>query len=503
MTPGGRHISLWLAEGTATDYPPLEGTHRCDVAVVGAGITGLTTALLLAREGRSVTVLDQGRVGTGATGNTTAKVTSQHGATYLRLRLTLGRAAAETYGAANEAAKERIASFVDEGISCDFRRRPAYLYAASRVERFLVEREARAAAEAGLPATFVEETPLPFETHGAAKFDGQAEFHPYRYLSGLAELIEAAGGRIFERTRAVQVHEGSPCRTETEGGEVLADHVVVATLIPFLDRGLFFARAFANRSYAISARIAGPPPDGMFINPGSPTRSIRAHPHGDSELLLVGGEGHKVGSGKAQPERYERLVEFASRHWEVQAVEHRWSAQDYSPDDGVPYVGPLHARSRRIHVATGLKKWGITGGTAAAMIIRDAIVGRENRWAGLFSSTRIRPLAEAPKFAWENAQAGLHFAGDRLRERGTRSIHELESGEGDIVSAAGSKVAGHRDDDGRLHAVSARCTHLYCQVRWNQAERSWDCPCHGSRFSPDGEVLNGPAVRPLDRRPID
>ena len=257
MTLGGRHISLWLANGTATNHPPLEGTHQCDVAVVGAGITGLTTALLLAREGRSVAVLDQGRIGTGVTGHTTAKVTSQHGATYLRLRLTLGRAAAETYGAANEAAKERIAAFVEEGIDCDFRRRPAYLYATSRVERFLVEREARAAAEAGLPATFLNEAPLPFETRGAVRFDAQAEFHPYRYLTGLARLLEEAGGRLFERTRAVQVHEGAPCRAEAESGDVLADHVVVATLIPFLDRGFFFARAFPSRSYAVSARIEG------------------------------------------------------------------------------------------------------------------------------------------------------------------------------------------------------------------------------------------------------
>jgi glycine/D-amino acid oxidase-like deaminating enzyme/nitrite reductase/ring-hydroxylating ferredoxin subunit len=503
VTLGGRHTSLWLADETATSYPSLQGSHRCDVAVIGAGITGLTSALLLAREGRSVALLDQGRIGTGVTGHTTAKVTSQHGATYLRLRLTLGRAAAETYGAANEAAKERIASFVEEGIDCDFRRRPAYLYATSQAQRFLVEREARAASEAGLPAAFVDEVPLPFQTHGAARFDGQAEFHPYRYLTGLARLLEEAGGRVFERTRAVQVHDGIPCRTEAESGELLADHVVVATLIPFLDRGLFFARASPSRSYAVSARIEDPPPHGMFINVGSPTRSIRAHPDGDSEWLLVGGEGHKVGSGKAQPERYERLVEFASRHWKVQSVGHRWSAQDYSPGDGVPYIGRLHPRSRHIHVATGLKKWGITGGTVAALVIRDAIVGRENRWADLFSSTRVRPLAEAPKFAWENAQAGFHFVGDRVRQRGTRSIHDLEPGEGDIVSAATGKVAGYRGDDGRLHAVSARCTHLYCQVRWNDVERSWDCPCHGSRFSPDGEVLNGPAVRPLDRRPID
>jgi nitrite reductase/ring-hydroxylating ferredoxin subunit len=352
-----------------------------------------------------------------------------------------------------------------------------------------------------LPATFVDEAPLPYATHGATRFDDQAEFHPHKYVVGLAKLLEEAGGRIFEHTRATQVHEEAPCRVETESGEVLADQVVVATLMPFLDRGVFFARAFPSRSYVVSARIAEPAPSGVFINVGSPTRSLRSHPCGNGELLLIGGEGHHVGSGEAQPERYERLIEFAHRHWKVDSIEHRWSAQDYSPDDGVPYVGRLHLRSRRIYVATGLKKWGITGGTMAAILICDAILGRENPWAKLFSSTRLRPLAEGPKFALENAQVGLHFVGDRILQRGTRPIGDLAPGEGDIVSAGGRKVAGYRDEEGHLHAVSTRCTHLYCQVRWNSAERTWDCPCHGSRFTPEGTVLNGPAVSPLDRRP--
>jgi glycine/D-amino acid oxidase-like deaminating enzyme/nitrite reductase/ring-hydroxylating ferredoxin subunit len=489
--------SLWFdTTEPRREHPPLDGDRHVDVAVVGAGITGMTAALLLARAGRTVAVVDQHVVAGGTTGHSTAKVTSQHGLTYALLRLTHGRDAARAYGQAMEAAKERIAELVGEGIDCSFRRRAAYLYASAGWQRPLIEREADAAAQAGLPAAFVDSTPLPFDVHGAVRFDDQAEFDPRAYVAGLARLLVEAGGEVFEHTRARQVHEGAPCRVETARGTLVADDVVVATLMPFLDRGGFFARAYPNRSYVVTARIAGPPPDGMFINAGGPTRSVRAH----GGLLLVGGEGHHVGSSKAQPERYDALVEFARRHWDVQSIEHRWSAQDYNPDDQVPYAGRLHLRSRHVYVATGLRKWGITAGTAAAMIISDAILGRQNDWAGLFSSTRVRPVQEAPRFLLENSRVGVRFFADRLKQRGTRPIADLAPGEGAIVSAGGRKVASYRDDDGTLHAVSSRCTHLGCQVVWNAAERTWDCPCHGSRFDVDGEILNGPAVDPLAPR---
>jgi glycine/D-amino acid oxidase-like deaminating enzyme/nitrite reductase/ring-hydroxylating ferredoxin subunit len=490
----GRPRSLWLeTTEPRTEHPPLDGDTHVDVAVVGAGITGMTAALQLARAGRTVAVVDQHVIGGGTTGHSTAKVTSQHGRAYHLLRLAHGRDAARRYGQAMEWAKEHIAA---QGVECGFRRRAAYLYGSASWQRPLLEREAEAAGQAGLPAQFVETTPLPFDVHGAVRFDDQAEFDPRAYVLGLARQLEEAGGKIYERTRAKQVHEGEPCRVETDRGTLVADDVVVATLMPFLDRGGFFARAYANRSYVVTARIAGQPPDGMFINAGSPTRSLRAH----GDLLLVGGEGHHVGSGKAQPERYEALIEFARRHWDVRSIEHRWSSQDYSPDDLIPYAGRLHLRSRHVYVATGLKKWGITAGTVAAAIMADAILERENDWASLFSSTRVR-FQEAPRFLLENTRVGVHFVADRLKQRGTRPIEELAPGEGAIVSAGGEKVAGYRDDEGNLHAVSSRCTHLGCQVVWNAAERTWDCPCHASRFDVDGDVLNGPAVDPLPPRP--
>ncbi len=497
-----RHTSLWLDDTEATHYPTLQGDRVFDVAVIGGGITGLTAALLLAREGQSVCLLDQGVIAMGTSGHTTAKVTSQHHLTYARIRVSHGKDGAATYGAAMEAAKERVASFVDEGINCDFRRRPAYVYATRPGERALLEREAQAAQEAGLPATMDDEVPLPFDTRGGMRFDNQVEIHARRYLLGLADRFVRAGGEIFEHTRAVHVDESGGCVVHTDGqGRVEAEHVVVATLMPFLDRGGHFARAFPSRSYVLTARVQAGLPDAMLISAAPPMYSIRSVPYRGEELLMVLGQNHHLGSPKASPERFEKVAQFARQHWDVTSFEHRWSAQDYSSDDGVPYIGRLNIRSKRIQVATGFKKWGMTSGTLAGMLITDAIVGRDNPWASMFSSTRVKPLAEAPRFLAENGRVGVRFVADRILARGQRDIAELDIGEAGIVSCNGQKVAGYRDEEGRLHAVSSRCTHLGCQVAWNDAERSWDCPCHGSRFDPDGQILNGPATKPLDPRP--
>jgi Rieske Fe-S protein len=346
--------------------------------------------------------------------------------------------------------------------------------------------------------------PLPFAVEGAVAFDDQAEFHVRSYLVALIAALAAGGCRIFERSRAVEVdsHE-QPAVVKTPGGRVVADQVVVATHYPFLDRSLAFARVHPERSYAILCRIAGTPPDGMLISAGSPTRSVRAVRVGDEELLLVGGEGHRTGTGGDTEERYERLAAFAREHWEVRSVDYRWSAQDNTTVDRVPYVGRLSPREHRVFMATGFAKWGMTGGTAAALLLTDLLVGRDNPSASLFDPNRLNLRASAKKLVKENLQAGLRFAGDRLTKAGWRSADDLRRGEGDILRVGGERVAAYRDDDGTLHAVSPTCTHLGCQVNFNAAERSWDCPCHGSRFSTDGRVLQGPAVHRLERKPLN
>jgi glycine/D-amino acid oxidase-like deaminating enzyme/nitrite reductase/ring-hydroxylating ferredoxin subunit len=479
--------SVWL-ESPAPSYARLDADVTADVAVLGGGIVGVTTALLAHEAGARVVLLEADRIGRGTTGHTTAKVTSQHGAIYA----SLADDAARTYGWANQDALEWIAARVAaDGIECDFRRRASYVYG----RRARMAREARAAAAAGLPAALVEETPLPYPVEAAVRFVEQAEFDAYRYVTALAAQLP----EVYEHTRAVQVDGGV---VATPGGTVTAEHVVVATHYPFLDRSLAFARVHPQRSYAIACRIAGAPPEGMFISAGSPTRSVRAVPVAGEELLLVGGEGHRTGTGGDTSARYARLEAFAREHWEVRSVDYRWSAQDNTTVDGLPFVGPLTPFEPRVLMATGFAKWGMTGGTAAALVLAARMEGREHPATRLLDPSRLRPREAAARFVKENAEAGLRFLADRLTKPGRRALEDLAPDEGDIVRHRGERVAGYRSAGGELFALSPTCTHLGCQVNFNRAERSWDCPCHGSRFAVDGTVLQGPAVHRLEGKPV-
>jgi glycine/D-amino acid oxidase-like deaminating enzyme/nitrite reductase/ring-hydroxylating ferredoxin subunit len=486
----GRAVSPWLDGAEHPARPTLERDLEVDVVVIGAGIIGLGTALELQRGGASVAVLETRRVGAGVSGNTTAKLSSLHGLVYDDLRSSRGTDAATAYAAANEFGIERVRANAEQlEIDCDLRRKPNYTYTEDPGRRGDLEAEAEAANAAGLPVAVTERTDLPFEVAVAIRLDDQAEFHPLKYLLGVASELDCEGPTVFEQTRATGVGRG---RVSTlSGHEVTAERVIVATQLPFLDRGLFFARCPAQRSYALSARLAGAPPEGMYLSAETPTRSLRALPWNDEELVIVGGAGHELGHGDAI-ESYRDLEAFARRSFDVVSFEHRWSAHDFEPEDGLPYVGRLLPFSDRVLTATGMHKWGLAMGTAAASILADQALGRDNQWAKSFDPWRLPPLRAAPSYVKHNADSGLHFFADRARRGGKAA--ELGPGEGAVIGDRLRQKAVHRDDDGVLHAVSARCTHLGCIVDWNAAERTWDCPCHGSRFDALGEVLNGPAT---------
>jgi glycine/D-amino acid oxidase-like deaminating enzyme/nitrite reductase/ring-hydroxylating ferredoxin subunit len=497
--------SFWLETTPETDYPALTDGQSVDVAVVGAGITGVTAAVLLKRAGKTVALLDSRRIVRGATGYTTAKVTAGHGASYSKIRKGFGEDGTRTYAEANEAALERIAQFVDEdGIDCDFERKANYVYAESDEEVAQLRQEAEVERKAGLAVNLVDETPLPFSVSAALRLDNQAQFHPRRYLLALAATIPGDGSHVFENSRVHGVKHGEPCEVSTEQGTLRARDVVLATHLPILDSGLFFTKAYPHQSYAVAAPIGqAPDPEGMYINSGTPTRSIRTLRDGDRLFIQVGGNGHKVGEEEDTPSRYDQLEGFLRRHWpDAGQVRYRWSTEDFMTHDYVPYVGRLRRGTEHLYAATGYSKWGMTNGTAAAMIVADRILGRRNPWAELYDSNRLVRRSGLSSFVKENASAGIRFFADRLSRADRVAVQDLTPGSGAIVRVRGRKTAVYRDEQGTLHALSPVCQHLYCLVDWNPAERTWDCPCHGSRYAGDGRAIEGPTTKDLKRRSL-
>lgn len=513
-TTGGPGGSLW-AEG-ATEAPPValaEGTgpREVDVCVVGGGIVGMTAALLATRRGRAVAVLEADRVGAGVTGATTGKVTALH---HLRYADLLSRHDAARVQAFADAQRGGLAWMRDEadGIDCAWHERTAFTYVRDASRRDEVAREAEALWSLDVPVLVTEDIPLDDVCAAALRLDGQAELHGRRYVLGLADRVRAAGGTVHEGARVDGLRRGGAGWEVRIGGEtrVTARDVVVATHVPLLDRGLYFARLEPERSYAVAVPLSAGPVEAMLYADDPPSRSVRGHRAGDVDLAIVGGEGHTTGRDATSPGRFDALERWAHAHLPTAgAATHRWSSQDLVPVDGLPYAGVYHPGARGLWVATGFAKWGLAGGTAAALVVDAALAGDPHPWAPAMDPGRFTPRASAVSLTTVNASVMAHLAGDRLSTlvRGGDDADDLAPGEGRVVRRGGRPVAVSRTPDGVRREVSATCTHLGCEVRWNADELSWDCPCHGSRFGADGRVLEGPAASPLAPReesaPVD
>jgi glycine/D-amino acid oxidase-like deaminating enzyme/nitrite reductase/ring-hydroxylating ferredoxin subunit len=500
----GKAESYWIDSSPPTAYPPLDGERKVDVAVVGAGIAGISAAFMLKRAGLTVALVDARRIGTGTTGYTTAKITSLHRLIYRHLIERFGVAKARQYADANQAAIETIATYVREfSIPCGFERKPAYTFAESEESRNIVEAEADAAKGLGLPASYVEEIPLPVETFGAVRFESQAQFHPRNYLLALAERIEGEGSSVLENTRALAVEEREDgVSVRTERGSILADHLILATHYPIHDRpGAYYARMQASRSYALGIRVGEPFPDGIFINAEGSVHSWRSHPDDGGDLVIVTGAAHGVGQVADTRERYRNVEAYARLVYPVTSVDYHWSAQDYITADRVPYIGRLAPGHDRVYVATGFGKWGMTAGTAAAMILSDLVLGRSSPWSEVFDPGRF---TEEPGYP-EWVAGTLRSAGGEVEIAAARFEQEVSAiprGEGKVIEAGGQKVAVYRDEDGGVHTLDPTCMHMACTVAWNNAESSWDCPCHGSRYDARGKVIQSPTVRDLAEKTV-
>ncbi|MFJ3820554.1 FAD-dependent oxidoreductase [Streptomyces nodosus] len=509
-TEKGFRGSYWIetAPGGEPALPP-SSDLAVEVAVIGGGVAGLSTAWKLARRGHEVAVLEADRIAAGVTGHTTAELTALHTLVYDHLRRTRGREGARLYADSQSAAIRRAAEIAaDLGIECEWEGAAACTYAedAERVAR--LRAGAEAAREAGLPAEFVTDTELPYPVAGAVRVTGQAQFHPVKYLRALTDELRRRGGTVYEGTRVTGLTEGEPCVLATDTGtSVRAREVVVATHYPVFDRALLFTRLSPRRELVVAGTLdADRAPRDMYITPEHNTRSVRSAPYADGKrLLIVTGEHFTPGApGIADvEERFDRLTAWALSHFPGLTPTHRWATQDNDSTDSVPLVGPLHPGSHHTYVATGFGGWGVSGGIMAGLLIADLVEGREVGWAGLYDPRRLGSVVrEGVSFLKHQAHVAKHFVGDRLPPVAAPAPEDLALGDGAVLRVGGHRCAVHRDDSGQLHAVSARCTHLGCLVAFNRAEQAWECPCHGSRFALDGRILQGPAVRPLKRREV-
>ncbi len=463
-----RPQSYWLDSTQKTDYPALSEDITTDVAIIGGGMAGISSAFLLRNEGLSVVILEADRILQGTTGHTTAKITSQHNIIYSKIITQMGKELAQQYAQANEAAIRFIETTARElGIDCGLIPQAAYVY--TQQDKYIrqISDEVEAASVLGIKAGYVKELPLPFPVKAAVRFDNQAQFHPRKYLLALAKELTNSGVDIFEQSRVVDIAEDNPyVLTTRQGKKVRASKVIIASHYPFYNKdGLYFSRIYAERSYVVAIKAAGKYPGGMYISAEDPTRSLRSQSAKEGELILVGGENHKTGQDKDTQRRYEALIDFAYANFEIEDIPYHWSTQDCMTLDSLPYVGHFTAKTPNLFLATGYQKWGMTNSTASALILRDLIVKGESPWQEVYSPSRLTISASAKSFVVENLNVAEKFIGGKL-----------------------SPPAA---------AINTTCTHMGCELSWNTAEKSWDCPCHGSRFSSEGDIIEGPAVQPL------
>jgi len=495
------HTSYWH-ETTShkVHYLPLEETVPADVAIIGGGITGLTAALHLKNAGRRVVVLEGNEIGAGTTGFTTAQLDVTTDQDLKTLVDRFGEQVTSEVVKASRDAIDEIEARCDQFGDCDFVRVPSYDYTEIGDRPQWMNEQYETGCRLNLPVTLTDIVPLPFHCTHAVRTEQQARFHAMRYLHHLATQVHGQGSYVFEHTRAKPPEEGQP--VQTSHGEVHAKDVFVATHSAFLKISQWDLRVAPYQSYVLGIRVEDEIPDALYWDDADPYHYIRWASSYDPHLLLVGGADHKTGQGHDESDAYRQVEEYARERFKVQAIEYRWSGEFFDPVDGLPYVGRVPGWEH-VFVATGFAGTGMTLGPVAGKLVADLILERPNPLAEALNPGRLDLMASAGSFLSENLNAAYRFVADRFKGEKIDSLADIAPGKGQIVTFQGKQLAVYRDIAGRVHTLSPTCTHAGCIVQWNDAENTWDCPCHGGRYTPEGKCFYGPPPSDLDHETLD
>jgi glycine/D-amino acid oxidase-like deaminating enzyme/nitrite reductase/ring-hydroxylating ferredoxin subunit len=497
----GKLLSPWQTEANSKDDTSRKNQiQECDVLIAGAGITGLTAALKLRQAGKKVIVADLNSPGFGTTGGTSAHINTFADTTYTEVRQSFGADAAKQFAKAVLDGFQIISDNIKQlNISCDFEDKPGYLYAETEEEEKQLDDIYKGALDVGVEMSYTEDAPLKPAYLKALLIPNQAQFHPLKYLQALAKEFTEIGGIILEDTK-IESLNSTDGRHECKfkNGSVTASHVFYATHVP-PGLNLFNFRCAPYRSYVMAFKLkSGQYPDALIYDMQEPYHYIRTHEVDGEQLLLVGGEDHKTGHD--DPEKaFKALEKYTSKYYNISSVKYKWSSQYYIPVDGLPYVGQMPLAAKGIYCATGYNGNGMMLGSISGSIVADLILDKKNELSDLFNPSRLKPIEGFTEFVKENADAAYHFVADRLSIKDTDSLNRLRPGTGKVVELDGKKVAAYRDDQGEFHTLSPVCTHAKCIVNWNAEETTWDCPCHGARYDIEGQVLNGPATKNLEK----
>ena len=499
----GRNSSLWQEIGYAIKAVSSKsiGEHQIfDTLIIGAGITGVTTALLLQRSGQNCVLVEAENYGFGTTGGTSAHLNTFFDATYPEIESDFGEAEAALVAKAGKEAFALIKNFVDDlDLDCDLEFKPAYLYSENEKESKQLQQILEASQRAGVHVALSQKNGLAVPFESALQFNQQGQFHPMKYLSGLLKEFIDLGGLFLENTRIKESEFENGIHTaKSDLIRIQSRNLVWATHIP-PGINLLSLRNAPYRSYVLGLRLkTGEYPDCLSYDMQEPYHYYRTHVVDGQSYLIVGGEDHKTGHGDPEA-AFSNLEGYVRQYYDVAEVAYKWSAQYYVPVDGLPYIGQLTGGADATYVATGFNGNGMIFGTLSGKIISDLVMGRDNEYSSLFSPSRLKPVAGFTEFVKENADVAWHFVKDRLTPEQLDKVTELKKGSGVIAEYEGKRMAFYKDDAGAVTALNPTCTHAACIVQFNDVEKSWDCPCHGGRFDVYGKVLTGPPTKDLEQ----